>query len=91
VKLTRASRQPVPMRHHRQALLGLSHEIACRVAERRNASRITAFGVGLLKRICRENVWISRIGNRRAVLRRVEICRQWVAMDTEREKERGQS
>ncbi len=91
MKLTRASRQPVPMRHHRNTLLDLSHEIVCRVDERRKASRITVFGVSLLKRIFRENVWISRIGNRRAVLRRVEICRQWVAMDTERENERGQS
>lgn len=68
-------------------MLDLSHEIVGRVAERRKASRITAFGVGLLKRIHRENVWIYRIGNRRAVLRRIDFCRQWLAMDTERENE----
>ena len=90
MKLKRASRQPVPMRHHRHTLWDLSHEIVERVDQRRKAFRITAFGVGLLRRIYRENVWIARIGNRRAVLRRVDFCRQWLAMDTERENERRQ-
>jgi hypothetical protein len=87
VKLTRAGRQPVPMKHHRKTLSDLSHQMACRASEGEKSSRFDTFVVAIIRSHCRKFAWISRLGNRRAVLRALKVCREWLAWDSDMESE----
>jgi hypothetical protein len=87
VKLTRAKRQPVPMKHHRKTLSDLIDEISRRASEGERSSRFDTFIVKIIRSNCRKCTWISRLGNRRAVLRALKFCRKWLAWDTDMESE----